>query len=87
VDDLLALLLVVLVAASGYAAGRVHGQLGYRRGYRFGYRQGYADGEHRRPAEQLTSLDPPAPRHSAALLRGRPAARTLTGLGFRTRQP
>jgi hypothetical protein len=40
-----ALVLIVLIALSGYAAGRLHGQIGYRLGYRFGYRQGYFDGD------------------------------------------
>ena len=44
-NEVLALVLIVLLAGSGYAAGRLHGQLGYRLGYRFGYRQGYFDGD------------------------------------------
>jgi hypothetical protein len=45
VNEIVALLLVVLLAVSGYAAGRMHAQFGYRVGYRFGYRQGYFDGD------------------------------------------
>jgi hypothetical protein len=45
VNEVIALLLVLLLATSGYAAGRLHGQLGYKNGYRFGYRQGYHDGD------------------------------------------
>jgi hypothetical protein len=43
--EVLALVLVLLLATSGYAAGRLHGQFSYRKGYRFGYRQGYFDGD------------------------------------------
>ena len=44
-NEVVAMVLIVLLAGSGYAAGRLHGQLGYRTGYRFGYRQGYFDGD------------------------------------------
>jgi hypothetical protein len=44
-NEVVALVLVLLLATSGYAAGRMHGQFGYRLGYRFGYRQGYFDGD------------------------------------------
>jgi hypothetical protein len=44
-NQVVALLLVLLLATSGYAAGRFHGQFSYRTGYRFGYRQGYFDGD------------------------------------------
>ena len=44
-SEVVALVLIVLLAGSGYAAGRLHGQLSYRMGYRFGYRQGYFDGD------------------------------------------
>src|SRR5262249_11756239 len=44
-NEVVALVLVLLLAISGYAAGRMHGQFGYRWGYRFGYRQGYFDGD------------------------------------------
>src|SRR5258705_13925203 len=44
-NEVVALLLVLLLATSGYAAGRMHGQFSYRLGYRFGYRQGYFDGD------------------------------------------
>lgn len=44
-NEVLALVLVLVLATSGYAAGRLHGQFSYRMGYRFGYRQGYFDGD------------------------------------------
>lgn len=44
-NEVVALVLVLLLATSGYAAGRMHGQFSYRLGYRFGYRQGYFDGD------------------------------------------
>jgi hypothetical protein len=44
-NEVVALVLVLVLATSGYAAGRLHGQFSYRRGYRFGYRQGYFDGD------------------------------------------
>ena len=44
-NEVLALVLILMLAGSGYAAGRLHAQLGYRMGYRFGYRQGYFDGD------------------------------------------
>jgi hypothetical protein len=44
-NQVVALLLVLLLALSGYTAGRFHGQFSYRHGYRFGYRQGYFDGD------------------------------------------
>ena len=44
-NEVVALVLILLLALSGYAAGRVHGQFGYRMGYRYGYRQGYFDGD------------------------------------------
>jgi hypothetical protein len=43
--ELVSLVLIVLLALSGYAAGRLHGHIGYRLGYRFGYRHGYFDGD------------------------------------------
>jgi hypothetical protein len=55
VGEIVALMLILLLALSGYAAGRLHGQMGYRLGYRFGYRHGYFDGDraswHRRRGE------------------------------------
>jgi hypothetical protein len=45
VNEVVVLLFVLVLAASGYAAGRMHGQFSYRVGYRFGYRQGYFDGD------------------------------------------
>jgi hypothetical protein len=55
VSEMVALMLILLLALSGYAAGRLHGQVGYRVGYRFGYQQGYFDGDraswHRRRRE------------------------------------
>src|SRR6188508_3676506 len=44
-NEILAVLLVLLLASSGYAAGRMHGQYSYHVGYRFGYRHGYYDGD------------------------------------------
>ena len=44
-NEIVALILILLLATSGYAAGRMHGQLSYRLGYRYGYRQGYFDGD------------------------------------------
>src|SRR5262245_65729143 len=44
-NEIVGLILVLLLATSGYAAGRLHGQFSYRLGYRFGYRQGYFDGD------------------------------------------
>jgi hypothetical protein len=44
-NEVVALILVLVLATSGYAAGRMHGQFSYRLGYRFGYRQGYFDGD------------------------------------------
>ncbi len=44
-NEVVALVLVLLLATSGYAAGRMHGQFSYRLGYRYGYRQGYFDGD------------------------------------------
>jgi hypothetical protein len=44
-NEVVGLILVLLLATSGYAAGRLHGQFSYRLGYRFGYRQGYFDGD------------------------------------------
>jgi hypothetical protein len=45
VNEVLALVLILVLTGAGYAAGRLHAQLGYRMGYRFGYRQGYFDGD------------------------------------------
>jgi hypothetical protein len=45
VNEVIALVLVLVLATSGYAAGRLHAQFSYRLGYRFGYRQGYFDGD------------------------------------------
>ena len=44
-NEVISVLVVALLAASGYAAGRMHGQFSYKLGYRFGYRQGYFDGD------------------------------------------
>ena len=44
-NEVIALVLVLVLATSGYAAGRLHAQFSYRLGYRFGYRQGYFDGD------------------------------------------
>jgi hypothetical protein len=45
VNEFFAVLLVLLLAVSGYIAGRMHGQYSYHVGYRFGYRHGYYDGD------------------------------------------
>jgi hypothetical protein len=45
VNEVFAMVLILLLAGSGYAAGRVHGQFSYRLGFRYGYRQGYFDGD------------------------------------------
>ncbi|GAA1734457.1 hypothetical protein GCM10009681_00790 [Luedemannella helvata] len=44
-NEFFAVLLVLLLAVSGYIAGRMHGQYSYHVGYRFGYRHGYYDGD------------------------------------------
>ena len=44
-NEFFAVLLVLLLAVSGYVAGRMHGQYSYHVGYRFGYRHGYYDGD------------------------------------------
>ena len=44
-NEVFAMVLILLLAGSGYAAGRVHGQFSYRLGFRYGYRQGYFDGD------------------------------------------
>jgi hypothetical protein len=58
VSDALVLVVVLLLAASGYAAGRMHGQVGYRGGYRAGYRQGHADASRSRPMALATDPSP-----------------------------
>jgi hypothetical protein len=72
--EVAAMVLIVLLALSGYAAGRLHGQVGYRLGYRFGYRQGYFDGDraswNRRRREMQAALasvlSTPAPQRPEA---------------------
>jgi hypothetical protein len=44
-SEVFAMVLILVLAGSGYAAGRVHGQFSYRLGFRYGYRQGYFDGD------------------------------------------
>ena len=66
-NEVFALVLILLLAGSGYAAGRVHGQFSYRLGFRYGYRQGYFDGDRaswnrrrrelRRPSHRAPNAD------------------------------
>ena len=85
-NEVVALVLIVLLAGSGYAAGRLHGQLGYRMGYRFGYRQGYFDGDrsswNRRRRELQAAvasvLTTPAERRADAYPLERPTGTTYT---------
>jgi hypothetical protein len=64
-NEVIAVLVVALLAASGYAAGRMHGQFSYKLGYRFGYRQGYFDGDratwNRRRREMQAAMAAGAP--------------------------
>jgi hypothetical protein len=86
VNEVVALVLIVLLAGSGYAAGRLHGQLGYRMGYRFGYRQGYFDGDrsswNRRRRELQAAvasvLTTPVERRADAYPAERPTGTTYT---------
>jgi hypothetical protein len=83
---LAAMVLMVLLAFSGYAAGRLHGQIGYRLGYRFGYRQGYFDGDraswNRRRREMQAAiasvLSTPAPQRPEAYPTRQPVGTTYT---------
>ena len=82
--ELVAMVLIALLAFSGYAAGRLHGQIGYRLGYRFGYRQGYFDGDrsswNRRRREMQAALaavlSTPAAQRPEAYPTWRPAGTT-----------
>jgi hypothetical protein len=84
--ELVALVLIVLLALSGYAAGRLHGHIGYRLGYRFGYRHGYFDGDRaswsRRRRELQAALasvlSTPAAQRPVAYPALRPAGATYT---------
>ena len=88
-NEIVALVLIVLLAASGYAAGRLHGQLGYRMGYRFGYRQGYFDGDrsswNRRRRELQAAvasvLTTPIEQRADAYSPERPTGTTYTSAG------
>jgi hypothetical protein len=44
-NEVVAVVLVLVLVMSGYTAGRLHAQVSYRSGYRVGYRQGYFDGD------------------------------------------
>ena len=89
-NEIVALVLIVLLAGSGYAAGRLHGQLGYRMGYRFGYRQGYFDGDksswnrRRRELQAAVSavLTTPVEQRSEAYAPERPTGTTYTSAGL-----
>src|SRR5882757_4970934 len=84
--EVAAMVLIVLLALSGYAAGRLHGQVGYRLGYRFGYRQGYFDGDraswNRRRREMQAALasvlSTPAPQRPEAFPTRHPVGTTYT---------
>jgi hypothetical protein len=84
--ELVALVLIVVLALSGYAAGRLHGHIGYRLGYRFGYRHGYFDGDRaswsRRRRELQAALasvlSTPAAQRPAAYPVLRPVGTTYT---------
>ena len=89
-NEIVALVLIVLLAGSGYAAGRLHGQLGYRMGYRFGYRQGYFDGDksswnrRRRELQAAVSavLTTPVEQRPDAYPPERPTGTTYTSAGL-----
>jgi hypothetical protein len=89
-SEVVALVLIVLLAGSGYAAGRLHGQLSYRMGYRFGYRQGYFDGDrsswNRRRRELQAAvasvLTTPIERRAEAYPAERPTGTTYTSSGI-----
>ena len=84
--ELVAMVLIALLAVSGYAAGRLHGQIGYRLGYRLGYRQGYFDGDraswNRRKREMQAALaavlSTPVPARPEAFPVWRPVGTTYT---------
>jgi hypothetical protein len=87
--ELVVLVLIVLLALSGYAAGRLHGHIGYRLGYRFGYRHGYFDGDRaswsRRRRELQAALasvlSTPAAQRPVAYPVLRPVGTTYTSPG------
>jgi hypothetical protein len=85
-NEVVAVVLVLVLAVSGYAAGRLHGQLGYRVGYRVGYRQGYFDGDRSSWSRRRRDLQaavasvlqtPPAAR-GEAFVASRPLGTTYT---------
>ena len=89
-NEIVALVLIVLLAGSGYAAGRLHGQLSYRMGYRFGYRQGYFDGDksswNRRRRELQAAvasvLTTPVEQRAETYPSDRPTGTTYTSAGL-----
>jgi hypothetical protein len=89
-NEVVALVLILLLAGSGYAAGRLHGQLSYRMGYRFGYRQGYFDGDrsswNRRRRELQAAvasvLTTPIERRAETFPEERPTGTTYTSAGI-----
>jgi hypothetical protein len=89
-NEIVALVLIVLLAGSGYAAGRLHGQLSYRMGYRFGYRQGYFDGDksswNRRRRELQAAvasvLTTPVEQRAETYPTERPTGTTYTSAGL-----
>ena len=89
-SEVVALVLILLLAGSGYAAGRLHGQLSYRMGYRFGYRQGYFDGDrsswNRRRRELQAAvasvLTTPIERRAEIYPTDRPTGTTYTSAGI-----
>jgi hypothetical protein len=75
-NEILAVLLVLLLASSGYAAGRMHGQYSYHVGYRFGYRHGYYDGDRASWNRRRREL-----QNAVASVLKEPAAADLDDLG------
>jgi len=75
-NEILAVLLVLLLASSGYAAGRMHGQYSYHVGYRFGYRHGYYDGDRASWNRRRREL-----QNAVASVLKEPAASDLDDLG------
>src|SRR5262245_61058749 len=84
-NEIVGLILVLLLATSGYAAGRLHGQFSYRLGYRFGYRQGYFDGDRaswsrrRREMQAVVASILTAPGQAAGEERRTAVAGTILG--------
>jgi hypothetical protein len=94
VNEIFAVLLVLLLAVSGYIAGRMHGQYSYHVGYRFGYRHGYYDGDraswNRRRRELQNAVasvlrEPETPRQPGPA--GRPAGTTYASSAYADTDP